>query len=295
MLLYSLLHLTGYDLSLDDIKQFRQWGSKTPGHPGTRPHAGRRNHHRAARAGLRQCGRHGDGRSAAGRALQPPGPRGHRSPHLRDRQRRRPDGRRRVGSGVARRAPAARQADLPVRRQLRHPVGGHRHHFHRGSRRAVRRIRLACRCMSPTATTLDAIERRLQAARDADRQAFADPRPHPHRLRLARAGQLTRRTARRWAKRMSRTTKRTLGWPEQPPFLVPPEALAHFREALERRQAERRRMGRSFRRVRQGVSGARRRIRAQPAWRRCRMAGMRTCRCSRRTPRAWPRAKPAAR
>jgi len=33
MLLYSMLHLTGYDLSLDDLKQFRQWGSKTPGHP----------------------------------------------------------------------------------------------------------------------------------------------------------------------------------------------------------------------------------------------------------------------
>jgi transketolase len=33
MLLYSLLHLTGYDLTLDDIKQFRQFGSKTPGHP----------------------------------------------------------------------------------------------------------------------------------------------------------------------------------------------------------------------------------------------------------------------
>lgn len=33
MLLYSLLHLTGYDLSLDDIKDFRQWESKTPGHP----------------------------------------------------------------------------------------------------------------------------------------------------------------------------------------------------------------------------------------------------------------------
>jgi transketolase len=33
MLLYSLLHLSGYDLSMDDLKEFRQWGSKTPGHP----------------------------------------------------------------------------------------------------------------------------------------------------------------------------------------------------------------------------------------------------------------------
>ena len=33
MLLYSILHLAGYDLTLDDLKQFRQWGSKTAGHP----------------------------------------------------------------------------------------------------------------------------------------------------------------------------------------------------------------------------------------------------------------------
>ena len=33
MLLYSLLHLTGYDMPLDELKQFRQWGSETPGHP----------------------------------------------------------------------------------------------------------------------------------------------------------------------------------------------------------------------------------------------------------------------
>ena len=33
MLLYALLHLTGYDLSIDELQNFRQWGSKTPGHP----------------------------------------------------------------------------------------------------------------------------------------------------------------------------------------------------------------------------------------------------------------------
>ena len=33
MLLYALLHLTGYDVTIDDIKQFRQLGSNTPGHP----------------------------------------------------------------------------------------------------------------------------------------------------------------------------------------------------------------------------------------------------------------------
>ena len=33
MLLYAMLHLTGYDVTMDDLKAFRQWGSKTPGHP----------------------------------------------------------------------------------------------------------------------------------------------------------------------------------------------------------------------------------------------------------------------
>jgi transketolase len=36
-LLYSMLHLSGYDLSMDDIKNFRQWGSRTPGHPENHP------------------------------------------------------------------------------------------------------------------------------------------------------------------------------------------------------------------------------------------------------------------
>src|SRR5690606_15238968 len=33
ILQYAMLHLTGYDVSLDDLRQFRQWGSATPGHP----------------------------------------------------------------------------------------------------------------------------------------------------------------------------------------------------------------------------------------------------------------------
>jgi len=40
MLLYSMLHLTGYAMSLDDLKGFRQWGTKTPGHPEYDPHLG---------------------------------------------------------------------------------------------------------------------------------------------------------------------------------------------------------------------------------------------------------------
>jgi transketolase len=40
MLLYSLLHLFGFPLTMDDIKAFRQWGSVTPGHPEREPHLG---------------------------------------------------------------------------------------------------------------------------------------------------------------------------------------------------------------------------------------------------------------
>ena len=40
MLLYSLLYLTGYDISLDELKNFRQWGSRTPGHPEYAPEYG---------------------------------------------------------------------------------------------------------------------------------------------------------------------------------------------------------------------------------------------------------------
>ena len=54
MLLYSLLHLAGYDLSLEDLKNSASWDSRTPGHPEYGHTAGRRDHDRPARPGLRQ-------------------------------------------------------------------------------------------------------------------------------------------------------------------------------------------------------------------------------------------------
>ncbi len=70
MLLYSLLHLAGFGLSIDEIENFRQWGSRTPGHPeyGLTPgvetttgSSGRR---------LLQRRGHGGGRSVSWRDLQ---------------------------------------------------------------------------------------------------------------------------------------------------------------------------------------------------------------------------------
>ena len=85
MLLYSLLHLTGYEVSLEDLESFRQWGSITPGHPEYGPDARRRGDDRPARPGLRQRGRDGHRRATPGGRVQPTRPRDRRPPDLRHR------------------------------------------------------------------------------------------------------------------------------------------------------------------------------------------------------------------
>ncbi len=142
-LLYSLLHLTGYDLPLDQLKQFRQWGSHTPGHPEYGDTAGRRGHDRPTRPGLRDERGHGDRREPPQRTVQPAGARGREPPHLRARRRRRPHGGRRARSGLARRPPRAGQARRLLRLQPDLPGCLHEHVVHRRRRPGVRRVRLA--------------------------------------------------------------------------------------------------------------------------------------------------------
>ena len=69
MLLYSLLHLSGYDLPIEELKNFRQLHSKTPGHPEIGYTPGRGNHHRTAGPGFGQRRRHGHCRAHAGSAV----------------------------------------------------------------------------------------------------------------------------------------------------------------------------------------------------------------------------------
>ena len=107
-LLYSLLFLTGYDLAIEDLEQFRQWKSRTPGHPEHGLYARRRGHHRTARSRIRQQRWTGDCGAVARGDLQSSRRRCRGPLHLRPRQRWRHHGRRGVGSRVARRHASAR-------------------------------------------------------------------------------------------------------------------------------------------------------------------------------------------
>ena len=143
MLLYSMLYLTGYPLTLDDIKHFRQVDSPTAGHPERKYTPGHRGHHRSARPGPVDVGGPGAGRADDGRALQPPRQRDRRPPHVRHRQRRRHPGGRGLGGLFPGRALGTRAPDHLLRQQP-HPAGqrGGRGDD-RGRGRPLRGLRLA--------------------------------------------------------------------------------------------------------------------------------------------------------
>jgi transketolase len=173
MLLYSMLYLTGYGLTLDDLRDFRQWESPTPGTRSTATRGGG-DHHRAAGAGVRQRGGDGDGGGAPGGALQPRGARSvdhHVYAICSDGD---------LMEGVAaeaapRRAPEAGEADLLLGRQPDHHRGLHRPRLHRGRAEALRRVRLAHRHGGG--------RQRPGGDRRGHRPGEGDPRPSMIRVR----------------------------------------------------------------------------------------------------------------
>ena len=142
ILLYSMLYLTGYGLTLDDLQAFRQWGSRTPGHPERRHTAGVE----VTTGPLGQGVANGVGMGVAERFL-----RARFGPELVDHhtfvicRRRLLRGGHLPRGGLAGRPSRPRPADLRLRRQPHHHRRADRALLHRQRARAVRRLRLARR------------------------------------------------------------------------------------------------------------------------------------------------------
>ena len=144
MLLYSMLFLTGYDLAMKDIEQFRQWESRTPGHPENGRTPGVEVTTGPLGQGSREQRGAGDCGALAGGDLQSPWRRCRGSLHLRPRQRRRHDGGRGRRGGLAGRKVSARSVDRALRLEPDHTFRDHEYHVFRGCRHALRGLRLAC-------------------------------------------------------------------------------------------------------------------------------------------------------
>ena len=169
MLLYALLHLTGYDLPLDELERFRQWGSQTPGHPeygltpGVEATTGPLGQGVANASGWRSpsAASAADSTARATRSSTT-GPSSSAPTAT--------SGGHRLGGRVAGRPPPARQADRSLRRQPHPARRADRDGLQRGRPGPLRGVRLAHHSGSSDGNDLAAIE----AAID---EALADERP----------------------------------------------------------------------------------------------------------------------
>ena len=215
VLQYSALHLSGYNLSLEELKRFRQWQSATPGHPEFRHTEGIE----VTTGPLGQGFANGVGmalrRALPRRDVQSPAPRDRRPPRLRDLLGRRPDGGRLVRGRLARRA-RTRSASSSTstttttsrstaRRRSRSPRIAPS-----GSRRSA-----GTSSTSPTPNDLGALRTAIAERAGRDDAAVADHRPLAHRLSARRTRSTRRsRTARRSARtRSRRRSRRSAGTP----------------------------------------------------------------------------------
>ena len=226
-----LLYLTGYDLSFDDLRQFRQWGSRTPGHPERLTPAGSKSRpDRSARAWPTRSGMAIAERVAAATLRQ----RRLRPPHLRHRRRRLLHGGHLARGGVAGRAPRPGPADGLLRRQP--------HHHRRADRAGLQR---QCRpsASRPTAGTC-AISARWPTTSTVSKPPSARPSRQPGDGPDAKPTLLVLRSHIGWpSPKLTdtaaahgspfgadeiRVTKEILGLPPDETFWVPDEVRAFY-------------------------------------------------------------------
>jgi transketolase len=238
MLLYSLLHLTGYDLPLAQIKQFRQWASHTPGHP-----------ERGSAPGIETTtGPLGQGfGNGVGMAIA--------EAHLGARYNR-------PGFDVVNHFTYALVSDGDLMEGVAAEAASLAGHLKLGKLIYLYDDNLVSLAAATDITftedrarrfeaygwhtqsiddgnDLEAIDKALRAARDeTERPSLILVRTHlgygsPHKQDTFEAHGSP------LGEEEVRLTKEALGWPTEPPFYIPDQALRHFREALDRgEQAE---------------------------------------------------------
>ena len=286
-----MLHLTGYDLSLEDLRQFRQWGSRTPGHPEAGHTAGIDVTTGPLGQGVRRRGGHGDRRALAADHVRQ---RGLRPPHLRHRGRRLLHGGDLARGGVAGGAPRPRAAARLLRRQPHHHRRADRAGLQRRPGRALRGLRLA-----RAQPRRDGQRRRRPGGRHpggarraggrARRQADAARAAQPHRLALPEADRHgRRRTARPSAPRRSRSPRRSWASPPDQTFWIPDEVREFYGQQI----AAGRRAPRRLERALRGLEGRPRRLGRRAGRARVAGLGRRPARASRPAP-SWPPATPS--
>jgi transketolase len=232
MLLYALLYLTGYDLSLEDLRNFRQWGSRTPGHPerrltpGVEVTTGPLGQGFGNGVGMAIAERHlaavfnrpgyeivdhyvyamvSDGDLMEGVAAEAASLAGHL----------------RLGKLVylydCNRVTLSESTDLSFTEEVAKRFEAYGWH--------VQDV--------PDGNDLEAIEASIRAAREErdrpslilvhTRIGYGSPKEGSYEVHGTPLGE-----------EGVRATKRNLGWPYEEPFTVPEEALQHFRKAVER-------------------------------------------------------------
>ena len=236
-------------------------GKPNPRAPRTRSDEGHRSHDRPARAGLRERGRNGDRGTVARCHVQSSRPRHRRSSDVRPRERRRLDGGRLVGGGVARGQPPPRSTDRSLRREQHHALGHDQRRVLRRRRCALRRLWLA----RPGDRRDGRRSGRRGAHRGSRRRASAvsDRGAHAHRIREPAQARHVRGAWRAARKERSPTDEASVRLARRRRVSRAGRGPAGVRRSAHARRSAAERVGAGNGCVSRRPSGARRRARAR--------------------------------